>query len=54
VATWQYHVLLKYLWSDPYKAIATRRNFTTPGYAISIVMICIGAFAFLAVLTRMA
>jgi putative membrane protein len=53
VATWQYRTLVNYLWSDTYRAISPGRRFLTPTYTVSIIMICIGMFALLAVATRM-
>jgi putative membrane protein len=53
VSTWQYHTLVGYLWSDTYKSITTDRNTMTPAMTVAIVMIFIGLFAFVAVLTRL-
>jgi len=53
VATLQYRMLVRYLWSDEYRPIAPDRHFMTPTYVVSIIMIGIGLFALLAVATRM-
>jgi len=53
ISTWQYHALLTYLWSDTYRPITLDRKGMTPGYAISIIMICIGVVAFISVFTRL-
>jgi putative membrane protein len=53
LSTWQYHTLVNYLWSDPYQPITTDKHTRTPALAVSIVMIFIGLFAFVAVLTRL-
>lgn len=53
VSSWQYHTLVKYLWSDSYQAIALDKQSKTPALAVSIVMIFIGLFAFVAVFTRL-
>ena len=53
ISTWQYHALLTYLWSDTYRPITLDRKGMTPGYAISIIMICIGVVAFVSVFTRL-
>jgi putative membrane protein len=54
ISIWQYRMLLGYLWSDAYRPIAPHERRMTPAYAVSIVTICIGIFAFVAVWTRLA
>ena len=51
----EYRWTLRYLWSGSYSAVAglTREGKQTPLYAVSIVLILIGLFAFLAVLLHM-
>ena len=51
----EYRWTLRYLWSGSYSAVAglTREGKQTPLYAVSVVLILIGLFAFLAVLLRL-
>ena len=53
VSIWQYHTLVGYLWSDTYKPITSDTHTATPAITVSITMILIGLFAFVAVLTRL-
>jgi len=53
VSTLQYHGLMRELWSDAYRAIAPEKPRKAPVYGLAIVTILIGAFAFVAVATRM-
>jgi putative membrane protein len=51
---WEYRRMVQYLWSAGYAAVAGRTGEMkqTPLYAVSIVLILIGVFAFFAVLLR--
>jgi putative membrane protein len=51
----EYRWTIRYLWSGGFAAVAglTRRGKNTPLYAVSIVIILIGVFAFFAVLLRL-
>jgi putative membrane protein len=53
ISAWQYHRMISYLWTD-FRPIAGDgdRPVLTPTYVVMIVMMFIGVFAFLAVLTR--
>jgi putative membrane protein len=53
ISAWQYHRMISYLWTD-FRSIAGGgdRPVHTPVYVVVIVMMFIGVFAFLAVLTR--
>lgn len=53
VSVWQYRVTVRYMWQS-YKELAgvDARQHQTPAFAIAIVMIFVGVFAFLAVATR--
>jgi putative membrane protein len=53
IAALQYRTLVKYLWSDAYRAITPDRHHMTPTYTASILMVGIGLFALIAVATRM-
>jgi putative membrane protein len=55
VAIWQYEYTVRYLWSGSFEAIAgmTKEGKHSPVLAIAIVLICIGVFAFFAVLLRL-
>ena len=55
LAIFQYRWTLRYLWSGGYAAIAGMSGETrqTPLYAIAILLVMIGVFAFLAVLLRL-
>jgi putative membrane protein len=55
VSIWQYEYTVRYLWSGSFEAIAgmTREGKHSPVLAIAIVLICIGVFAFFAVLLRL-
>ena len=54
VAVWDYRWAVRYLWSGGFATIAgtTREGLRTPLYAIAIALICVGLFAFFAVLLR--
>ena len=51
----EYRWTLRYLWSDGFAAVAgvTRKGKNTPLYAVSLVIILVGVFAFFAVLLRL-
>lgn len=55
LSIWEYHRLVRYLWSDNYRPIAGIRNWKglTSLYAVAIVLAIVGVFAFFAVLLRM-
>ena len=55
VSIWQYEFTVRYLWSGEFEPIAgmTREGKHSPVVAIAIVLICVGVFAFLAVLLRL-
>jgi len=59
VSAWQYRGVVRYLWSDPYRALAgvsaahMKPVITqTPALAVALVVILIGIFAFGAVMMR--
>jgi putative membrane protein len=59
VSAWQYRGVVRYLWSDPYRALAgvSAANMKpvitqTPALAVALVVILIGIFAFGAVMMR--
>jgi putative membrane protein len=56
ISIWQYWWSIRYLWGDPFTPIAgvTKEGVQTPVLAVAIILICIGLFAFLAVLLRLA
>jgi putative membrane protein len=51
----EYRWMLRYLWSDGFAAVAgvTRKGKNTPLFAVSLVIILVGVFAFFAVLLRL-
>ena len=55
VAIWQYEYTVRYLWSGAFEPIAgmTKEGKHSPVLAIAILLICIGVFAFFAVLLRL-
>jgi putative membrane protein len=55
VAIWQYEYTVRYLWSGTFEPIAgmTKEGKHSPVLAIAIVLICVGVFAFFAVLLRL-
>ena len=55
VAIWQYEYTVRYLWSGSFEAIAgmTKEGKHSPVLVIAMVLICIGGFAFFAVLLRL-
>src|SRR5215831_3616045 len=55
VAIWQYEYTVRYLWGGSFEPIAgmTRERKHSPVLAIAIVLICVGVFAFFAVLLRL-
>jgi putative membrane protein len=56
VSIWQYRWTVRYLWGEPYTAIAgmSQERMNSPVLAIAVLLIFIGLFAFLAVLLRLA
>jgi putative membrane protein len=54
VSIWQYHWTLSYLWGESFAAVAgmTKEGRQTPLYAVTVVLLLIGVFAFFAVLLR--
>lgn len=54
ISTWQYRWSISYLWSAPYDRIAgaEKDRMQTPILAVCILLILIGLFTFVAVLTR--
>ena len=55
ISLWQYWWTVRYLWGGPFTAIAgmTKEGMQSPVLAIAILLICIGLFAFFAVLFRL-
>jgi inner membrane protein YidH len=54
VSIWQYWWTVRYMWGGPFSPLAgmTKEGKQSPVIAIAILLICIGAFAFSAVLVR--
>src|ERR1700687_1102053 len=54
VSIWQYHWTLRYLWGGSFAPLAgmTKEGKQTPLYAVTIVVLLVGVFAFFAVLLR--
>ena len=52
ISVWQYQSVMNYLRSDEFKPISGLGERHTPLYAVSIALIFIGLFAFIAVLMR--
>ena len=55
IAVWQYLWIIRYLWEGSFAQIAgpTREGVQAPVIVIAILLMCIGAFAFFAVLLRL-
>ena len=53
LSTWQYRGLMQEMWSEAYRVIAARQHRLVPVYALAVVTMLIGMFAFFAVATRM-
>jgi putative membrane protein len=55
ISLWQYWWTVRYLWGGTFTPIAgmTREGMQSPVLAIAILLICIGLFAFFAVLLRL-
>ena len=55
ISVWQYHRGLHYLWSDEFRPIAglEKKAFTTPIFAVAIILILVGLFAFFTILFRL-
>jgi putative membrane protein len=55
ISLWQYWWTVRYLWSGSFAQIAgmTKEGMQSPVLAIAILLICIGLFAFFAVLLRL-
>ena len=53
ISLWQYHTIVAELRSDAYRVIAPTKQRIAPVYALAIVTIFIGVFAFFAVAVRM-
>ena len=56
ISLWQYWWTVRYMWGEPFAPIAgmTKEGMQSPVVAIAILLICIGLFAFFAVLLRLA
>jgi putative membrane protein len=54
ISVWEYQSLVRYLWERDFKPVAGVSEFRhhTPVVAVSVVLILIGIFAFVAVLLR--
>lgn len=54
ISAWQYHKTMNYLWSGSFRVLAgvDDRRLHTPIYAVAIIIIFIGIFAFFAVFMR--
>jgi putative membrane protein len=55
IAVWQYLWIIRYLWDGSFAQIAgpTREGVQAPVIVIAVLLICIGVFAFFAVLLRL-
>ena len=55
VALWQYHRTIAYLWRGSYAAIAgvSENGLWSPTVLVAVLLVCIGLFAFFAVLFRL-
>jgi putative membrane protein len=55
ISLWQYRWTVRYLWDAPFASIAGMRQegMQSPVLAVAILLICIGLFAFFAVLLRL-
>ena len=55
ISIWQYFWTLRYLWHGSFAQIAgmTKEGMQSPVIAVAILLICIGVFAFFAVLLRL-
>ena len=55
ISLWQYLWTVRYLWGEPFAPIAgmTKEGMQSPVLAVAILLICIGLFAFFAVLLRL-
>jgi putative membrane protein len=56
ISIWQYWWTVRYLWSGAFTPIAgmTKEGMQSPVLVVAILLICIGVFAFFAVLLRLA
>jgi putative membrane protein len=56
ISIWQYWWTVRYLWGGSFAPIAgmTKEGMQSPVLVVAILLICIGVFAFLAVLLRLA
>src|SRR5262252_9175747 len=56
ISLWQYRWTVRYLWGGSFAPIAgmTKEGMQSPVIAIAVLLICIGLFAFFAVLLRLA
>jgi putative membrane protein len=54
IATWQYRWGIRYLWGPPFNSVAGIKSVPghTPLFAVAILLILVGIFAFLAVLLK--
>jgi putative membrane protein len=55
ISIWQYHWTLRYMWSETFAPIAglKQERMQSPVIAVAILLVCIGLFAFGAVLRRL-
>lgn len=55
ISIWQYRWVIRYMWSGDFALIAgmTKEGLQSPVIAVAILLLCIGLFAFFAVLLRL-
>jgi putative membrane protein len=55
ISIWQYSWTVRYMWGEPFTPLAglTKEGKQSPVLAVAILLICIGMFAFFAVLYRL-
>lgn len=52
VFTWQYRAAMRYMHSEPFKAIAKEKPMHTSVYSLSVIVMLIGITAFLSIVIR--
>ena len=54
LAVWQYRRVVRYLWSEPFRPLAgiSEQEMRAPVFALALLLIAVGVFAFIAIIIR--
>ena len=54
ISVWQYRRVVRYLWSEPYRPLAGigEQEMRAPVFALALLLVAVGVFAFIAIIVR--